>query len=83
MRYELVGDTQLKDGWRKSIGPANVRLQQAAKVQELQRSAAHRIDPFTPQRTHQVDRLLQRLSLADRGCQPNSTRKRYSRALPP
>ncbi|MCR4471900.1 MULTISPECIES: hypothetical protein [unclassified Burkholderia] len=41
MRYELVGGTQLKDGRRKSIGPANVRLQQAAKVLELLRATAH------------------------------------------
>ncbi|WP_124835828.1 hypothetical protein [Burkholderia sp. Bp9031] len=41
MRYEPVGDTQLEDGWRKSIGPANVRLQQAAKLLELPRATAH------------------------------------------
>lgn len=43
MRYELVGDTQLKDRRRKSIGPAKARLQQAAKVLELQRATAHLI----------------------------------------
>lgn len=50
---------QLKDGWRISIGQADARLQPAAKMLELQRITAHRIDPFTTQRRHQVDRLLQ------------------------